>query len=73
MNKVRMHMLGNMMPKRGMPDFPSRISREALDLLSSEADHVFVIVLFPYARMDWRGCLNILFTMDEPLDDRGNI
>jgi hypothetical protein len=30
MTKVHMHMWGEMMPKRGMPDFSSRISREAL-------------------------------------------
>jgi hypothetical protein len=68
-----MHMWGNMNPKRGMPDFPARISREALDLLSSEEDHVFLMVSCPYTLMDWRGCLNILFIVDEPLDDQGKI
>jgi hypothetical protein len=62
MTEVWMHMWGEMMPKRGMPDFPARISREALQLLASEADHVFVMVSCPYVGMDWRGCPNILFT-----------
>jgi hypothetical protein len=73
MTEVRMHMWGKMIPKRGMPYFPARISKEALQLLSSEEDHVFMMVSCPYVGMDWQGFLNILFTMDEPLDDQGNI
>ena len=68
-----MHMSDDMMPKRGMPDFPARISRDVIDLLSNEADHVFMMVLCPYAGMDWRGCLNTLFILDEPPDDQGKI
>jgi hypothetical protein len=52
MTEVRMHMWGEMIPKRGIPDFPTRISKEALQLLVSEVDHVFVMVSCPYAGMD---------------------
>jgi hypothetical protein len=51
----------------------TRISPDALGLLASEADHMFIMVSCPYTGLDWRGCLNILFTPDEPPDDRGNI
>jgi hypothetical protein len=54
MTEVWMHMWGEMIPKRGMPDFLARISREALQLLSSEANHMFVMMSCPYAGMDWR-------------------
>jgi hypothetical protein len=54
-------------------EFPARIAPDALGLLGSATDHMFVMVLCPYAGLDWRGCLNILFTIDEPPDDRGNI
>jgi hypothetical protein len=47
-------MWGEMIPKRGMPDFPARIFREEFDLLSSEIDHIFMMVSCPYAGMDWR-------------------
>jgi hypothetical protein len=36
MTQVWMHMWGEMMPKRGQPEFPARISTDALGLLASE-------------------------------------
>ena len=54
--------------------FFARISHDALELLSSVDElHPFIMVPYPYARLDWQGCANILFTDDEPPDDRGNI
>ena len=61
------------MPKRGLPQYLTKIFAEALVLLASEDDHAFVTLAFPYAGIDWRQCPNILFTMAEPPDDRGNI
>ena len=61
------------MPKRGETMFPARISNDALELLASVHKHPFIMVPYPYAGLDWRGCANILFTVDEPPDDRGNI
>ena len=61
------------MPKRGESEFSTRISCDALELLSSVDEHGFIMVSCPYAGLDWRGCANILFTDDEPPDDRGNI
>ena len=69
-----MHMWGKMMPKREDTMFPARISHDALDLLASvDRLHPFIMVPCPYAGLDWRGCPNILFTDDEPPDDRDNI
>jgi hypothetical protein len=68
-----MCMLGEMMPKRGQPKFLARIFPDALGLLGNAVDHIFVMVSCPYVGLDWRGCLNILFTPDDPPDDRGNI
>ena len=68
-----MHMWGQMMPKRGETMFPTRISNDALELLASVDKNPFIMVPCPYAGLDWQGCSNILFTSDEPLDDRGNI
>ena len=63
-----------MMPKRGDTLFPVRISRDSLQLLANvDGLHPFILVPCPYASLDWRGCPNILFTADEPPDDRGNI
>ena len=74
MLEARMHMWGKMMPKKGETMFPARISHDALELLSNVDElHRFIMVPCPYARLDWRGCANILFTDDEPPDDRGNI
>ena len=54
--------------------FPPRILHDSLDLLASVGGlHPFIMVPCPYGGLDWRGCPNILFTHDEPLDDRGNI
>ena len=68
-----MHMWGQMMPKREETLFPERISDDALELLASVDENPFIMVPFPYAGLDWRGCANILLTTDEPLDDRVNI
>ena len=74
MFEARMHMWGKMMPKRGETMFPTRISHDALELLASVDEmHPFIMVSCPYDGLDWRGCANILFTNDEPPDDRGNI
>ena len=63
-----------MMPKRCEIVFPARISHDALELLGSVDElHAFIMVPCPYVGLDWRGCANILFTDDEPPDDRGNI
>ena len=67
-----MHKLGQMMPKREETLFPARISHDALDFLVSVDEHPFIMVPCPYAGFYWRGCVNILFTADEPVDDRGN-
>ena len=68
-----MHMSGQMMPKREETLFPARISDEALGLLANVFEHPFIMVSCCYVGLDWRGCANILFTDDEPPDDRGNI
>ena len=64
-----MHKWGKMMPKREETMFPARISDDALGLLTSVFEHPFIMVPFPYAGLDWRGCANILFTAYEPPDD----
>ena len=61
------------MPKRGEIVFPARISNDALELLANVDENPFIMVPYPYEGLDWQGCANILFTADEPLDDRGNI
>ena len=68
-----MHMWGQMMPNREETLFLTRISDDALELLASVDEHPFVMVACPYAGFDCRGCVKILFTADEPPDDRGNI
>ena len=68
-----MRMWGQMMPKRGDTMLPARISDNALEFLASVDENPFIMVPCPYAGLDWRGCANILFTTDEPPDDRGNI
>ena len=62
-----------MMSKRSHTEFFARISQDALEFLASVDEHPLVMVPCPYAGLDWRGCANILFTADEPPDDRGNI
>ena len=66
-------MWGQMMPKRGKLEFSATILHDALELLASVDEHAFVLVPCLYAGLDWQGCVNILFTDDEPTDDRGNI
>ena len=61
------------MPKREETLFPARISHDALWLLASVFEHPFIMVPCPYAGLDWQGCANILFTNDEPPNDRVNI
>ena len=74
MFEARMHMWGQMMPKRGKTVFPVRILHDALELLASVDElHSFIMVLCPYTGLDWQGCANILFTDDELRDDRGII
>ena len=74
MLQAQMRMWGQIMPKRGDTMFLARISHDLLDLLANVGGlHPFIMVPCPYARLDWRGCPNILFTPDEPPDDRGNI
>ena len=69
-----MHMWGQLMPKRGDTMFPARISHDSLDLLASvDGMHPFILVPCPYVGLDWQGCPNILFTLDEPPDDIGNV
>ena len=61
------------MPKREETLLPARISYDELELLASVDENLFIMVPCPYAGLDWRGCANILFTANEPPDDRGNI
>jgi hypothetical protein len=49
------------------------IGREICDFFVGENNIVIDLVQYSYAGMDWRGCSNILFTIDEPTYDRGNI
>ena len=73
MAEARMHMCGEMIPKRGKLKFPARITLGVLEMLASEDNHALEMVPYPYAIMDWRGFLEIIFTIDEPLDHKGNI
>lgn len=50
--KAQMHMWGQMMAKRDMPEFLSRISNVALTPLASVDDHVFVVLGYMYVRID---------------------
>jgi hypothetical protein len=70
---VKMGMWGEMMPKRCLLDFPTKISPYVLGIIGSATNHMFFMVLCPYTYLDWRGCSNILFTLNEPQYDRGNI
>lgn len=54
MTEVWMCMWIKMIPKRGQSEYPTRISTNALGLLASEVDHMFIMVQCPYKRMDWR-------------------
>ena len=73
MFEAHMHMWGQMMPKKDETLFPTRISHDALELLASVDENPFIMVPCPYTGLGWQGCANILFTADEPSDDRGNI
>ena len=68
-----MHMLGQMMPKRGETLFRVRILDDGLELLASVDEHPFIMVPYPYAGLDWQGCANILFIADEQPNDRRNV
>jgi hypothetical protein len=61
------------MPKRAQQEFSDKILAYTLELLSSAADHIFVMVPCPSVGLDWRGFTNIIFTPDEPPDDIVNI
>lgn len=52
-----------------MSDYLVKISPKALALQANEDDHAFVALNFPYTGIYWRGCTNVLFEMDEPLDE----
>ena len=51
--EARMHMWGQMMPKREETLFPVRISYDALELLASVDEHPFIMVPCPYVGLDW--------------------
>ena len=51
--KARMHMWGQMMPKREETLFPARISNDALELLASVDEHPFILVPCSYAVLYW--------------------
>ena len=54
MFEARMHMWGQMMPKRGETVFQARILHDALELLASvDKLYPFIMVPCPYARLDW--------------------
>ena len=72
---ARMHMWGQLLPKRGQSELLCGVDdKDVCDLLAEEDEHdVLDFVLYPYAGIYWRGFENIQFTKDEPPDDRGNI
>jgi hypothetical protein len=71
---VHMHMWGQLFPKRGQLEFPyTSISRDVCDFLAREDNLVLDIVQYPYAMDGLRGCPNIIFTIVEPPNERGNI
>ena len=49
------------------------MGKEVFDLFSSEENPVLDIEEYLYAGMDWKGCPNIQFIVEEPPDERGNI
>lgn len=71
MTDVWMRMWGQMMPKRGLLEYTTRISTHTTTLLASEDDYAFILLSFPYTIMDCRKCPNICSTLDEPANDRG--
>ena len=52
---ARMHMWGEMMPKRGATEFSMRILHDALEFLASVYEHPFIMVPCTYDGLDWRG------------------
>ena len=70
-----MRMWGQLFTKTSQSEWPCiPVDKEICDLLDGVEDPILLeLVLYPYVGMDWRGCENIHFTEDEPLDDRGNI
>jgi hypothetical protein len=48
-----MRMWGEMMPKRGQPEFLARIVPDILGLLGCATDHMFFMVSCLYAGLDW--------------------
>ena len=59
------------MPKSCQPKFPARITTDVIEMLGNEDLPRLYMVPYPYVRLDWRGCPNILFTQDELAGDRG--
>jgi len=45
-------MWGKKMPKRGLPEYTTKIFAEALALLASEDGHAFVALAFLYVGID---------------------
>ena len=70
-----MQMWGQLFPKRSHSNWScTTVGKDVCDLLDLEDDcDVLDLVLYPYIGMDWRGCVNIQFTKDDPSDDRGYI
>jgi hypothetical protein len=52
MNQVEMHMWAGMMPRMALPTFLTKILIDALGLLASDEDHMFVMVSMPYLGLD---------------------
>ena len=50
--EARMHMWGQMMPKREETLFLARISNDALELLASVDENPFIMVPYPYTSLD---------------------
>ena len=44
-----------------------------LEILANEDDHALDMLPYPYVGLDQRGSPEILFTLDVPTDERGNI
>ena len=57
------------MTKREEPEFLAMITSYVLEMLANEDDHALDMVPYPYVDMDWRGLLEIFFTLDEPPDE----
>ena len=47
-----MHMWGEMIPKRGKPEFPVRITLDVIEMLANEDDHALDMVPYPYTDMN---------------------